>query len=213
MLTEMLPILGSVLAISFSGVMAPGPMFAVTVAKSYRSPWAGVKISIGHAIIEVPIILLIYWGFGGFFENNIFQVVLRFIGGAMLLWMAFSMYRSRNNVVEEGKDLRYGAITAGIIMSATNPFFLIWWATVGSMLVMEFTRFGLPGLGIFTATHWVCDLAWLSLVSVIIYRTRHLWGNKLQKWILVLCSLLMAGFGVYFIWNAFKLLVWGTNGV
>ena len=50
----MLPILLSVIVISFSGVMMPGPMTAVTLAKSYKSPWAGVWISLGHAVIEVP---------------------------------------------------------------------------------------------------------------------------------------------------------------
>ena len=55
----MLPILLSVVVISFSGVMMPGPMFAVALAKSYKSPFAGVQIALGHAVIEVPLILLI----------------------------------------------------------------------------------------------------------------------------------------------------------
>ncbi|MFC1985207.1 LysE family transporter, partial [Chloroflexota bacterium] len=63
----MLPLLGSVIVISLSGVMAPGPMFAITLAKSYRSPWAGAQVSLGHAVIEVPLILLIYFGFAQFF--------------------------------------------------------------------------------------------------------------------------------------------------
>ena len=46
-------ILLSIVGISFSGVMMPGPMFAVTMAKGYKSPWAGTQISLGHAVIEV----------------------------------------------------------------------------------------------------------------------------------------------------------------
>ncbi|HXY74080.1 MAG TPA: LysE family transporter [Dehalococcoidales bacterium] len=202
----MLPVILSVLAVSLTGVMTPGPMFAVTVAKSYRSPWAGAKIALGHAIIEVPIILLIYFGFTKLFQHTTFQIVLSIVGGAMLVWMGIGMFRSRKAVVEGGKDMPYGAVTAGIVMSATNPFFLLWWATAGSMLVMKFSQFGVQGLPIFIATHWICDLVWLSLVSVVIFRTKNLWGNKLQSWILIACSLLMFGFGIWFMFSGIRLI-------
>jgi threonine/homoserine/homoserine lactone efflux protein len=195
----MLPILLSVFVISLTGVLTPGPMFAVMVAKSYRSPWAGTKIALGHAVIEIPIILLIYFGFTHFFQDTAFQIALSLIGGAMLLWIGFSTFRSRKAVVESGKDLPYGAFVAGIIMSATNPFFLLWWATAGSMLVMKFAQFGTAGIPVFIATHWVCDLVWLSVLSFFIYHTKNLWGHRLQTIIIIACSLLMFGFGVWFI--------------
>lgn len=185
--------------ISLSGVMTPGPMFAVTVAKSYRSPWAGVQISLGHAVVEVPIILLIYFGFSHFFQNNVVQIVLSIIGGGMLLWMGISMFRARRDVVQSGKDLSYGGVTAGIIMSISNPFFLLWWATVGIALVAKFVEFGTIGLPVFILTHWTCDLIWLSIVSFVIFRTKTFWGTRLQSGIFIICSLLLLGFGAWFI--------------
>ena len=171
----MWPIILSLIVISLSGVMMPGPMFAVTLAKSYKSPWAGTQISLGHAVIEVPLILLIYFGFARFFENNIVQVVLSLLGGAMIIWLGVGLFRARAAVVEKGKDLPYNAFVAGILMSALNPFFLLWWATIGSMLIMKFFKFfdfGAIGLSTFTVVHWLCDLAWLSFVSVLIYKTK-----------------------------------------
>ncbi|MFC1916299.1 LysE family transporter, partial [Chloroflexota bacterium] len=135
----MLPILLSVVVISFSGVMMPGPMFAVTLAKSYKSPLAGAQISLGHAVIEVPLILLIYFGFAQFFQNSIVQLVLSILGGGMIIWLGISMFHARTAVVKQGKDLPYNAFTAGILTSAFNPFFLVWWATIGSMLIMRIT--------------------------------------------------------------------------
>ena len=142
----MLPILASVVVISFSGVMMPGPMFAVTLAKSYKSPLAGIWISLGHAVIEVPLILLIYFGFARFFEDNIVQLVLSILGGGMIIWLGISMFRARAEVVQKGKDLPYNSFIAGILTSVFNPFFLLWWATIGSMLVMRFLDFGITGL-------------------------------------------------------------------
>ena len=204
----MLAVIFSVIVLSLSGVMMPGPMFAVTVAKSYRSPWAGTKVSIGHAIIEVPIILLIYFGFGQFFQHQVVQIILSLIGGAVIIWLGINMFRARKDVVESGKDLKYGAITTGIVMSAINPLFLLWWATVGSMLVMKFVAYGTVGLPVLIITHWTCDLVWLSLVSVMIYRTKALWGMKLQQWIFAVCSLLLIGFGVWYLFSGIQKINW-----
>ena len=99
-------------------------MFAVALAKSYKSPWAGTQMALGHAVIEVPLILLIYFGFAQFFQNSVVQLVLSLLGGGMILWLGVSMFRARTEVVQKGKDLPYSAFTAGILTSGFNPFFL-----------------------------------------------------------------------------------------
>ena len=203
----MLPILLSVVIISLSGVMAPGPMFAMTVAKSYRSPWAGFQIAVGHAVIEVPLILLIYFGFAPFFENTIVQVVLSILGGGMIIWLGVGMFRARTEIVRGGKDLPYNAFTAGIITSGLNPFFLLWWATIGSMLIMKFLDFGTTGLVLFIIVHWLCDAVWLSFISVLIYRTHSLWGSKFQEGMFIACSLLLVGFGIWFLVSGIQMLL------
>jgi len=206
----MWPIILSVIVISLSGVMMPGPMFAVTLAKSYKSPWAGAQVSLGHAVIEVPLILLIYFGFARFFENDIVQLVLSLLGGAMIIWLGVGLFRARADVVEKGKDLPYSAFVAGILMSALNPFFLLWWATIGSMLIMKFFKFfdfGAMGLSTFTVAHWLCDLVWLSFVSVLIYKTRALWGKRFQQGVFIACSLALVGFGVWFVVSGIQTIV------
>ena len=203
----MLPILLSLVVISLSGVMMPGPMFAVTLAKSYRSPWAGVQISLGHAVIEVPLVLLIYFGFARFFESSVVQLVLSILGGAMIIWLGVAMFRARAEVVRGGKDLPYNAFIAGILTSGFNPFFLLWWATIGSMIIMRFLDFGTIGLIVFIIVHWLCDLAWLSLVSITVYKTHSLWGRNLQEGIFITCSLLLIGFGLWFLISGIQLVV------
>jgi threonine/homoserine/homoserine lactone efflux protein len=203
----MLPILLSVVLISFSGVMMPGPMFAVTLAKSYKSPWAGTQIALGHAVIEVPLILLIYYGFAQFFQNTTVQFGLSIAGGGMIIWLGISMLRVRAEVTQRGKDLPYSAFVAGILTSIFNPFFLLWWATIGSMLIMKFLDFGITGLILFIIVHWLCDLVWLSFVSNIVYRTHSFWGKKLQEGIFIGCGLLLIGFGGWFTVSGIQLVV------
>ena len=203
----MLAILASVIVISFSGVMMPGPMTAVTLAKSYKSPWAGVWISLGHAVIEVPLILLIYFGFAQFFQDSIVRLVLSVAGSGMIIWLGLSMFRARTGVVRKGKDLPYNAFLAGIFASGFNPFFLLWWATIGSMLIMRILEFGTTGLIVFTIVHWLCDLVWLSLLSNVIYRTHTFWGQRLQEWLFIACSLLLIGFGLWFLISGILLVI------
>jgi threonine/homoserine/homoserine lactone efflux protein len=67
--------------ISHVRAVTSDPMFAFALAKSYRLPWAGAYLSLGHAMVEVPVILLIYFGFGPFFQNEIVQLVLNIVEG------------------------------------------------------------------------------------------------------------------------------------
>ena len=187
--------------------MMPGPMFAVTMAKSYKSPWAGTQISLGHAVIEVPLILLIYFGFTQFFHSNVVQLVLSLLGSGMVLWLGISMFRARAEVIQKGKDLPYTGFTAGILTSGFNPFFLLWWATIGSMLIVRILDFGTTGLIVFIIVHWLCDLVWLSLVSILVNRTHSLWGQKLQEWLFIACSLLLVGFGIWFMISGIQMVV------
>ena len=75
------------------------------------------------------------------------------------------------------------------------------------MLIMKFAPFGAVGLGIFTAAHWLCDLIWLSFVAVVVYRTKGLWGLRVQEGIFVVCSLALMGFGVWFLVSGVQLIL------
>jgi threonine/homoserine/homoserine lactone efflux protein len=196
----MLAALGTVIVTSLSGVMAPGPMFAVTLAKSLKSPWAGVLVSLGHAVVEVPLILLVYFGLANFFQNDVVKLALGVLGGGMIVWMGIDLFRARRKLAREGKDTSYNAFIAGILMSGLNPFFLVWWVTVGSLLLMNFMNaVGTWGLPFFIIVHWLCDLVWLSAVSFTIYRTHSFWGEKVQEWVFIVLSVALLYFGGQFI--------------
>ena len=195
----MLAILASVFVISMSGALMPGPMFATVLAKSYKSPWAGAQVSLGHAVVEVPLIVLIYFGAAAFFENEIVHLVLGLAGGGMIAWMGWGMLRARKAYAAGARDTSYSAFTAGIILSAGNPFFIVWWATVGALLVLKIADYGAGGLTALVLTHWAVDLIWLSIVSGLVYRTHRLWSPRFHEAVFVGCGLLLMGFGVWFV--------------
>ncbi len=203
----MLPFLSSVAVISLSGVMMPGPLFAVAVARSYRSQFAGVQMALGHAIVEVPLMLLIYFGLGRFFDREPVQIALYLVGGSILVWMGVSMLRKRSGSLDEGTELPYNSVIAGVVTSAVNPFFFLWWAAVGSMLVMKSLSFGLIGFILLIVVHLACDFGWLFFISSVVHRTKSRWKEKFRVGLFVACSFLLIGFGGWFLSSGIRLVV------
>jgi threonine/homoserine/homoserine lactone efflux protein len=222
----MLAALGTVIITSLSGVMMPGPMFAVTIAKSMKSPWAGVMVALGHAVIEVPLILLVYFGLASFFENEILKLVLNVLGGGMIVWMGYDMFRARRKLAREGKDTSYNAFMAGIAMSGLNAFFIVWWLTVGGLLLMQFVNaVGVWAIPLFILVHWLCDLVWLTFVSFTIFYTHRFWAQKYQEYIFIALSIFLVYFGAQFIlqgidgyvgsniWGWARFILWAGCGI
>lgn len=203
----MVAFLLSVALISLSGVMIPGPNFAVAVAKSYKSPLAGPQVALGHGLVEVPVIFLIYFGLANFFQNELVQVVLSLLGGGMLIFIGLSLFRRVAGADEMSRDLPYNSIAAGAVTSAFNPMFILWWATIGSMLVMKSLKFGTLGFSLFIPVHLACDFIWLSFVSVLVYKTKSLWGRKFQTGLLTASGILLTGFGVWFLISGVRLMM------
>jgi len=205
-MSPMLLFLTSVAFISISGVMMPGPVFAVTVNRGVKSQFAGVRVALGHALIEIPLILLIYYGFASFFQDPVVQKVLFLVGGGVLIWMGIKGLRSKEKAVKEGRELPRNSVLAGAITTALNPFFILWWATIGSMLIMQSLTFQSPtfpmlGFVLFAVVHLLCDFGWLASISMVVHRTKKLLGGKVQRGLILASTLLLIGFGGWFLYS------------
>lgn len=204
----MIPILLSVFLISFAGAIVPGPILAVTIAKGYKSPWAGFQVALAHVIIDISAILLIYFGLGQFFQNSLVQLVLSILGGSLIIWLGISMFRARTSAVKRERDLRYNAFTLGILTTVFNPMFWLWWMTIGSMFIMRFREFGIIGLTAFIVAMEIPNLIWYPFASIVTYRTSSSrWGRKLREWVFITCSLLLIGFGIWFVVSGVQMVV------
>ena len=184
--------------ISLSGVMIPGPLTAATIAKGYREQNAGIFIALGHLVIELPLMALIYFGFAQFFASPQVKMVIGVAGGLMLIFMGAMVVRGMRKNLGEAPDLPYNSFVTGIVMTGANPYFFLWWATIGIALIITAAGFGIWGLVAFVVVHWLCDLVWEQIVSMSVFRTRHLWTRKVQLIVFGICALALVGFGVWF---------------
>ncbi len=192
-----------------SGVMAPGVMTAATIAKGARNRWAGSLIAVGHGIVEIPLIFLLMLGLDLVLKTNPAKIAIGILGGGFLLWMGSNMLRQLSRHSPESEQgFKNGPIATGVILSATNPYFLFWWATVGLNLAINAKELGTAALVLFAVAHWLCDLIWLSALSLgafITHRGAGLFSNKIQKAILIFCGIALLCFGVKFMFDAFWL--------
>ncbi len=206
--TESLPLfLGSVIVLSASGVMMPGPVTAVTVTKGSQRKWAGALIAIGHGIIEIPLIVLIYFGLASYLKLTGVQIGVGLGGGLMLFWMAWGLFRTRPAALDARKDMPHSSIVAGLATTAASPYFFLWWATVGAALLVSATTFGRTGIIALGAVHWSFDLVWLFAVSWAVFKSKKMWTPKVTGAVFALCAVTLAGFGVYFIYHAISLAI------
>jgi len=188
----------SAAAISLSGVMLPGPLTAATIAKGYKDRNAGALIAAGHAIIEIPLIIGIYFGLTELVASPSAVRIVYFSGGLVLMFLGFRMLRSSNMESDSPPGLPASALTTGIVITGTNPAFYLWWATVGTVLVTSAARFGVVGLLLFTLVHLPCDLAWSEFLSLGTFGSRRWWTKKVRRAVFSICAFILVGFGLYF---------------
>lgn len=188
--------------ISLSGVMAPGPMTAVTIGKGNKTPHAGVLIAMGHGIIEFPLMFLVFFGFGFLFKINYVKPAIAFIGGLLLLYMAINMFKNIKVEQDSLNSDKSSSLKAGIFLSAGNPYFLIWWATVGATIILRSVEFGILGFFLFMIIHWSCDFIWLYFLSTLSFKGSQFFGKNFQKISFIICTVLLTFFSFKFIIDA-----------
>ena len=205
----MLIFLGEVFIISLTGALQPGPVTATAITIGTRNRWAGTLMALGHGIIEFPLIALIVLGMGEYFQIPKVRISIGLAGGAFLILMGVQTYLSlKAEVDNKPKALHGKPILAGIILSASNPYFLLWWATVGLALANQApAEWGIWAFVFFALTHWFVDLIWLQLLSWVSSKGSNLLSQYNLNSILKGCSAAMLLFGVNFIFLSLCMIV------
>jgi len=193
--------------ISLSGVMAPGAVTTAAIAQGARRRWAGVLMSVGHGIVEIPLIFLIMFGLGTLFQAVAFKIAVGLLGGAFLIWMGVGMLRQPSDgEAMAGPAGATGPLMTGLILSLSNPYFLLWWATVGLNLTLEARGLGWTAFLLFALVHSLCDLVWLTILSFASFHGTSVFGPRVQRIVLQICGVALGMFGVSFMVRAVALL-------
>lgn len=198
------------LLIGYSGAVMPGPLLTYNINQSMRvGIRSGFLLIAGHALLELATIVLLFLGLGTFLSANTAQIVVGSAGGILLIVFGVVMIKdvfkgkAKLDMEGNGKEKSGGLILNGILISAINPYFIIWWTVVGLGLMMAaFKAYGIIGIMVFFAGHILADFSWYVLISFLVSRTRKLLNEKAYMVIVVILALVLVGFGINFIMNA-----------
>lgn len=192
----------TVILISVSGVMAPGPLFAANIAQGLRGGGkAGIQMAIGHTIVELPLVILLGIGVFSLEIFPEFRTIISILG-AMVLFVFAGLQIKTTLQRKDTKQFnpKHGAILSGIILSALNPFFIIWWLSIGfklisdAMLIWAFT-----GILIVFALHIWMDFAWLYSIARLASKSAKILSSRNYKILMIVLSSMLIYFGISFI--------------
>jgi threonine/homoserine/homoserine lactone efflux protein len=192
--------------ITFSGAMMPGPVLSATIHQTAKhGAWAGVLITVGHAVLELALMVGLFFGLEKLLKDQKTALaIVGIVGGLMLLFMAAGMSRYRPQAIEAETGgprggFRLEPVVAGFVTSLSNPYWIGWWLTIGLSYVTISYSQGLMGLLVFYAAHELADLAWYATVGFALAKGRRFAGGTVFKWLVRACAVFMAVMGVIFL--------------
>jgi len=186
--------------IGLSGAMSPGPYLTVTIARTLREGrLSAFLMLVGHALLEAVLLVGFAFGLASVLKMPTVSRVMSLLGGAVLIWMGAALVRGawRGTIsadlhaAEEPSAL--GPVAHGAMVSLSNPYWTLWWATIGVTLAMRGLEFGPVGVVAFFLGHELADLAWYSIVIVAVSSGRHLLSDRVYR-------VIMGGLGAFLLY-------------
>jgi threonine/homoserine/homoserine lactone efflux protein len=186
--------------IGLTGALAPGPTLVATINASVAGDWtAGLKVSLGHVIVELFLVILILLGLATIALP--YTSAIAGIGGiALIAFGVLTIAGSRKATMKTSSpEVVANPYMAGLVTSAANPYFWIWWLSIGSAMVIAGLQGGLVLVGALMIGHWSADTVWLTLVSTGVSKGRTIVSDSTYRKINALCGIFLILFGAYYL--------------
>ena len=193
--------------IAFSGAMMPGPLLSATISESMkRGPSAGPLFMLGHGILEIVLIAGLFLGLAPFIKHPVVFKIIAFSGGGFMIYMAVGMFRGlRALCIESSADqtVNGNIVVLGAGMSLANPYWIIWWATIGLGYILSAGELGVSGIAAFFVGHILADTVWYSFVSFGVSKSRKIMSDKIYRILIGICAGFLISYAVYLIISSF----------
>lgn len=184
--------------IGFSGAASPGPLLTVTVTETIRKgKISAILLIVGHSLLEAIFLFGLLVGLKDFFKPDLVQGIIGFLGGIFLLWMGISIFLGawKNTLIlnlhDSNTELRYGALLEGIVVSLSNPFWTIWWVTVGASYLIFSLKTGVAGISSFYFGHILADFVWYGIIILALSAGRKYINQRYYRILLYVCGLFL----------------------
>jgi threonine/homoserine/homoserine lactone efflux protein len=226
--------------VGLSGAMMPGPVLTITIGETasrlrpdglgrrgldsgghtsgppgqlqlVRGALVGPLIVLGHGMLEACLVVAVVLGLGKLLVRTSVVGWIGILGGAVLVWMAWGMFRGARKLTlrttaERGERRRH-PVLAGILTSLSNPYWAVWWATIGLGYIALSLKLGAVGLVAFYCGHILSDLLWYGAISLSLVLGHRLLTDRAYRGLMAACATFLLGFGLYFGYMGLRTLV------
>ena len=195
----------TVIILSASGALAPGPLFFVTVSHGIKSGTkSGILFSIAHSLVEFSLVMLLALGLLSVANVPAVRLAVGVAGGAALIVFGAMQIRGSFSYKPEetktGQSATRNLFLIGLALTGLNPYFIVWWLTVGANLIFISLEFaGLAGVVFMFVCHVWVDYAWLILVSGFAKRSSKILRFKWYRILMTVFGLVLIYFGLTFL--------------
>lgn len=207
----MLPLLALTAAwwlTGFTGAMMPGPISTMALVEGSRQGVrAGPLLTLGHGLAELLMVAALYLGLSEALQRPLVAGLIGVVGGLVLLWMGADIARAawtgrvRLGAGQPVGLARLGLVPAGLLTTLSNPYWLLWWATIGAATLLKFLPFGQAGLVAYYVGHVSTDLIWNSFLAALVSSGRRRVPQRVYRGVLVACGVFLVALSVWFVWS------------
>ncbi len=210
---DLLNFVATVVVVTASGALAPGPLFfGLLMHGSKEGARAGFSAAIGHTIVEFPLVLALALGLLAAASQPMIKSMIWVVGGVGLIGFGLlqiyqTIKRKPDHVdVPKAKRLPASSLALGLALTGLNPYFILWWLTIGSVLIVQALAFAaIVGVLIMYVAHVWMDYAFLTTIAHMGKKSRTVVGSRYYKLVLIAFGLILVYYGATFVLDALKL--------
>jgi len=208
--------------VGLSGAMMPGSLLVATVQETLsRGISAWPLVTGGHALSEFLMLVALSAGLGLFLASPGVAGIAAVAGGLLLAWFGYTTVRQSRTLCldrlqEEGAGAGVGVagpagstFLLGVSATFSNPYWFLWWATVGAGYIALALPLGWIGLAAVYLGHISADITWYGIVSAVLVKGRSFISNRLYRGVLFACGLFLVICALYFVGTGIHLMLNG----
>ncbi len=159
--------------------------------KNYKN---GIAVGFGAMNADLTYLILISFGLTVFFQNRFFLDILGLLGGAFLLYLAYLIFKNRNNKLDTQKQNitvknLLGLFFKGYLLTLLNPYTIAFWLSIAGYTVNMDLDFPMTVAGMISAI-----MLWITLMPYFVHRSKHRISSKVSYYISIFSSIILAGF-------------------
>jgi len=197
----------TVIILTALGALAPGALFFVTITHGAKSgAKSGILFSIAHTIVEFSLVMLLALGLLSVTNEPTVRLAVGTVGGAALIVFGAMQIRGslhKSNETNSGPRATRNLFLIGFALTGLNPYFIVWWLTIGTNLILISLEFaGLGGVVFMYACHVWVDYVWLTLVAAFAKRGAKILRHKWYRLMIAVFGAVLIYFGLSFLINA-----------